>query len=213
MENILDYVKEKWKLLTGFSKKEDIKQQLWEEIVYRYSGQHRHYHNLSHIAFLYNLCDTYINQIKNPAVIGFAILYHDIVYDTYMNDNEEQSAALAETHLKMLNVNSSLIENVKLFIIATKDHKVPEDAPLADDLALFLDFDVAILAAEAEVYETYSENIRQEYSKYADSIYKEGRKLALQKVLESPFIFTTEKFRGEMEFVARENINKEINSL
>jgi predicted metal-dependent HD superfamily phosphohydrolase len=213
MENILDYVKEKWRQLTAFSNKEEIKEQLWEEIVYRYSEQHRHYHNLTHIAFLYSLCDQHLDRISNAAVTGFAILYHDIVYDTYRPDNEEQSAALAESHLKQLNVNGRIIENIKTFIIATKDHKVPVGYALKNDLGLFLDFDIAILGADAETYRAYGEKIRQEYLKYPDNIYKAGRKQALQKVLEAEKIFITNDFVKTMEETARKNINSEVGQL
>jgi predicted metal-dependent HD superfamily phosphohydrolase len=213
MENILDYVKEKWKQLTAFSKKEELKEQLWEEIVYRYSEQHRHYHNLSHIAFLFSLCDKYISRISTPAITGFAILYHDIVYDTFRPDNEEQSAEVAEMHLKQLNVNASLIENVKTFILATKDHKLPDGYPLKNDLGLFLDFDIAILATSPDTYQAYSEKIRQEYLKYPDKVYKEGRKQALQKVMSSETIFITNDFIEAMEETARQNINREIGQL
>jgi predicted metal-dependent HD superfamily phosphohydrolase len=213
MENILDYVKEKWKQLTAFSKKEEIKEQLWDEIVYRYSEPHRHYHNLNHIAFLFSQCDKYINRISNPAVTGFAIIYHDIVYDTYRQDNEEQSATLAETHLKQLQVNASIINNIKTFITATKNHQVPEDYALKEDLGLFLDFDIAILAAEPDTYKAYSEKIRQEYLKYPDKIYKEGRKQALQKVLAADKIFLTPDYIDTLETSARKNIRNEVGQL
>ncbi|HSU49284.1 MAG TPA: hypothetical protein VLJ41_01785 [Segetibacter sp.] len=213
MDNIIDYVKEKWNKLTAFSKKQEIKDQLWSDIVYRYAEQHRHYHNLTHIAFLFDLCDQYIDRISNPAVVGFAILYHDIVYDTYRPDNEEQSAEVAESHLKQLNLNTTLIENIKTFIIATKDHKLPQQYPLRNDLSLFLDFDIAILASPAETYQLYSQKIRQEYLKYPDDVYKEGRKLALKKVLQSANIFNTKDFIASMEETARKNIHNEVGQL
>jgi predicted metal-dependent HD superfamily phosphohydrolase len=210
MENILEYVKERWKQLTAFSKKEELKQQLWEEIVYRYSEQHRHYHNLSHIGFLFNWCDKYLDQINNPAVIGFAIIYHDIIYDTYRQDNEELSAELAGEHLTQLNINSKLLKSIKEFIIASKDHLVNESSPMKEDLALFLDFDMAILGSEKDYYKMYSEKIRQEYAKYPDEVYKPGRKLALQKMLEMPQIFNSATIQQDLELISRENIQKEI---
>lgn len=213
MDNIVDYVKEKWQQLTAFSKKEELKEQLWEEILYRYSEQHRHYHNLTHIAFLFDQCDKHIHRISNPAVIGFAILYHDIVYDTYRPDNEEQSAELAEAHLKQLSVNSKIIADIKIFITATKNHKIPEGYALKNDLGLFLDFDISILGSEPESYKLYSEKIRQEYMKYPDEIYKEGRKLALQKVLKGNKIFITQDFLDAMEGTARQNIHTEVDQL
>lgn len=213
MENILAYVKEKWKKLTAFSKKEELKEQMWEEIVYRYSGHHRHYHNLNHIAHLFTWCDKFIDRITNPAVMGFAILYHNVVYDTYSIDNEEQSAALAELHLAQLNVNTVLIDQVKTFIKAAKDCTIPEGFSLEHDLALFLDFNMAILGVDEEMYKLYSQKIRQEYSKYTDAVYNEGRKLALQKALAAENIFFTNELRQEAEQKARENINREVNLL
>lgn len=213
MDNILDLVQEKWKQLTAFSKKQEIKDLLWDEILYRYSERHRHYHNLNHLAHLFSLCDRNIERIKNPALVGFAIFYHDIVYDTYREDNEEQSAVIAGEHLKELSINTSLIENVQTFIRATKSHDVAESLTLNGDLALFLDFDMAILAEEPDMYKLYSEKIRLEYSKYPDNLYKEGRKLALQKILALENIFATELFRNEMEGRARRNIGEELGSL
>ena len=213
MENIVEYVKEKWQQLTAFSKKEEIKEQLWGEIVYRYSGQHRHYHNINHIAHLFTWCDRFMDKIKNPAVMGFSILYHDVVYDTYSPDNETQSAALAEAHLKQLSVNNVLINNVKTFITATKNHTIPDGFSLKEDLALFLDFDMAILGVDENMYKLYSEKIRQEYSKYPDPVYREGRKLALQKVLVSENIFATDDLKKVLEEKARENIIREVSYL
>lgn len=213
MENILDYVKEKWTQLTSFSKKEEVKEQLWKEIVNCYSGRHRHYHNLNHIAYLYTWLDEYIDKIINPAVIGFAILYHDVVHDADSLDNEDQSAEFAEAHLRQLNVNQGLINNTKTFIKATKDHRIPGGISLHNDLSFFLDFDMAILGVNEEMYKLYSEKIRQEYSIYPDPLYKAGRKLALQKVLALDNIFTTNKFREVMEQKARQNINRELSLL
>lgn len=213
MENILKYVEEKWKKLTAFSKKEETKEQLWQEIIYRYAGQHRHYHNMNHIAHLFTWCDRFIDKVSNPAVMGFSILYHDVVYDTYRTDNEEQSAAFAESHLQRLNVHSALIDNVKTFITAAKDHTIPVGFSLHNDLALFLDFDMTILGVGEEMYKMYSEKIRYEYSKYPDPVYREGRKLALQKVLASENIFSTNDFKEAMEEKARENISREVSLL
>jgi predicted metal-dependent HD superfamily phosphohydrolase len=213
MENILDYVKEKWTQLTSFSKKEEVKEQLWKEIINCYSGQNRQYHNLSRVAYLYTLLDEYIDEIINPAVIGFAILYHNVVYDAYSLHNEDQSAAVADAHLRQLNVNQGIINNTKTFIKATKDHIIPAGFSLQTDLSFFLDFDMAILGVDDEVYKLYSKKIRQEYSIYRDPLYKEGRKLALQRVLALKNIFTTTEFREVMELKARQNINRELSLL
>jgi predicted metal-dependent HD superfamily phosphohydrolase len=123
------------------------------------------------------------------------------------------SAQMAEAHLTQLNINNSLLKNVKNFIIASKNHLVDEASQLKDDLAIFLDFDMAILASEDDYYKLYSEKIRQEYAKYPDELYREGRKLALQKIMQTENIFNSKTFREEWEPIARQNINKEISLL
>ena len=212
MEQVEEYVKGKWQQLTAFSARQDVNNRLWNELAYRYAERHRHYHNLNHIAYIFSLCDKHIGQITKPAVVGFAVLYHDVVYNTYHNDNEEQSAAVAEMHLQQLKVKQQLIEDVKTFILATKDHKIPLDFSLKNDLALFLDFDMAILASEPETYSIYSQKIRQEYGKYSDEIYNEGRKMALSKMLDAT-LFHTPQFKEMMEEKARNNMRNELGGL
>ena len=213
MENVVEYVKMNWEKLTAFSRKDDVKQRLWKEIEYRYAENHRAYHHLGHIAYLFELLNTYLGQIANPVVVGFAILYHDIVYDTYRKDNEEQSAAIATTHLTELLINKVIAGHIKTFILATKNHVLPEGYELNPDLAFFLDFDRAILGEDVETYKIYSRKIRKEYAQYTDDLYHSGRKEALQKFISSPHIYSTDDFRVVMEDAARKNIQMEIELL
>ena len=60
-----EFVKGKWEKLTAFTNKKEIKDYLWNELVYRYSGPHRFYHNLNHVAYIFSLFDSYLNNIKN----------------------------------------------------------------------------------------------------------------------------------------------------
>lgn len=45
----------------------------------------------------------------------------------------------------------------------------------ADDLHYVLDFDMAFLGANADIYDAHLENIRKEYSFLSDDEYKEQR--------------------------------------
>lgn len=213
MNNAADYVRERWQLLTAFSKKEDLKDKLWSELLYRYTEPHRAYHNINHIAYLFRLFDSYVKQVQSPLVMGFAILYHDVVYDTYRKDNEDLSAELAAAHMAELQVNRRVVSAVQSYILATKDYQVPAEADCADDLALFLDIDMAVLGADTATYQLYSQKIRQEYGQYSDATYNEGRKLALKRFLEAPSIYRTEDFRIIVEDTARSNIQKELDWL
>jgi predicted metal-dependent HD superfamily phosphohydrolase len=208
--NIID---EKWKQLTAFSNNEELKHKLLNEVKTSYSNPARAYHNLHHIAFMLQLCDEYLPLLHNPAVVGFAVIYHDVVYDTERRDNEENSAILAKKHLHSLNFRKSYIQEVDAFILATQHHHVPEGMEENKDLQYFLDFDLAVLGLPTEQYTDYSKRIRQEYLQYRTHVYKEGRKQALLQLSSTEHLFFTDEFRQRFEQQAKENINNELAEL
>lgn len=213
MEKILGYLEEKWKQLTAFSKKEEVKDKLWNEIVECYTEPKRYYHNLNHIGSLFELFERFMPHINQPAITGFSIFYHDIVYDTFRHDNEEKSAAKAREQLQQLNINRSLLHAIELFILATKTHDIPNGFPFKNDLSFFLDFDLSILGVKWEDYFMYSYNIRKEFNQYPDTAYKEGRRQALERIANKPFLFLTPQLQQLFEETARQNINKELSLL
>jgi predicted metal-dependent HD superfamily phosphohydrolase len=213
MENLAEYLEEKWKQLTAFSSKEDLKNKFWKEIVERYSESNRHYHNLQHIGNMFALFERFLVHIKQPAVVGFSIFYHDINYDTFRQDNEEQSASKAREHLQQLNINPSLLQAIGQFILATKTHEVPANYLLENDLSYFLDFDLAVLGIKWEDYFRYSHNIRKEYAQYPDAVYKTGRREALERLVNKSPLFFIGELQQLFEETARNNINKELNLL
>ena len=212
MENVLMYVNQKWNQLTSFSKKEDVKNELWRDIVEHHTGPYRYYHNLHHVARLFEWSETIMPQMKVPAVTGFAILYHDIVYDTFKDNNEEESAAVARDHMQRLQVKESVIQQVETYILASKKHELNSQNAFSD-LAWFLDLDLAILGAPWDEYEAYSEQIRKEYRQYPDAVYSPGRKNALEQLSEKEHLFFTSHFRDLLEAQARQNIFREIQLL
>ena len=213
MENVLEYLQIKWKNLTAFSKKEDIKNECWEEVVEFYTRPNRFYHNLSHVGNLFHLLDENISLVENPALIGFAIIYHDVVYDNLRNDNEEQSAVKAREHLTRLKMKPAFIKNVEHLILATKFHRIDDTSEVKNDMALFLDLDLSVLSSEWDDYEVYRQNIRKEFKQYPDHVYKSGRKNALQQILSKGALFFTPQFQSSFEGKARQNLNKEISLL
>jgi hypothetical protein len=100
-----------------------------------------------------------------------AAFFHDAVYDPARSDNEAQSAELAREVLKA--VERPEADDVAAIVLATAKHELPTDAPR--DTAAFLDADLAILAARPEVYDTYTANVRAEYSHIADAEFRSGR--------------------------------------
>lgn len=213
MEHDVEYILNKWQLLTAFSKKEALKTELWQQILQHYSEPHRHYHNLAHVAAMFKLGDQYIASLRNPAVVGFAIIYHDIVYNTAQDNNEEQSAAIARDHLSKLTVKASVIDLVEKFILATKTHSITEGFEQGNDLAYFLDFDLSVLGAHWDAYRDYSVNIRKEFSQYPDITYKTGRRHALIRLHKKEDLYFTSPFKDEFSSNARQNLHRELHTL
>ena len=176
-----------------------------------YEETHRTYHNLSHIYNLLKISEQL--EISNPVAFEIAIWYHDIIYQPQFKDNESQSAALFLKHYDDYFLSNNFIteENktsINQIILSTFGHR-PRLHHM--DVRLFLDADLAILAADHRTYETYTKAIRTEYNIYPDHLYYPGRKQVMKQFLERPTIYFTDTF-APLEQQARRNIIKEINS-
>ena len=191
-------------LCQNYSKDKKLIDNLWEEIAQRHSTEDRYYHTLQHLEHIYKE----LESIKITPLLSFATFYHDIVYDAKSNENEEQSALLAQKRLKQLTVPIKLIQKVSQLIIETKTHKAssPENA-------MFLDADLSILGSNTVNYQAYAQNVRNEYVIYDDITYFGGRKKVLKHFLEQKNIYKTSHFYEKYEKQARVNLLIEYNSL
>jgi predicted metal-dependent HD superfamily phosphohydrolase len=185
----------------------------FNEILRRYTVPRRHYHSREHITSLLEFCEKYASMLIDREVVLFSIFYHDIIYNVLRKDNELRSAKLAVKRLQALQVPASTIEQVKLYIEATKTHAVTEAVTHVSDLQYFLDFDMSILAARPTAYQAYAKRVRKEYRIYPDKLYYAGRKQFLQHCLQTAHIFHTRTFREQYEDVARVNIRWEVEEI
>jgi predicted metal-dependent HD superfamily phosphohydrolase len=200
-----------WDQLTGkYCNDSELTARFYQEIERKYTSGRRHYHNLHHIAALLAFCEQYAGELVDRDVVAFAVFYHDIIYNVLRKDNEPRSAQLAVKRLQALRVPAATIEQVKLYIEATQTHAVTTAVTNVGDLQLFLDFDMSILAADWEVYEAYTRQVRKEYRIYPDKLYYPGRKKFLEHCLQMEYIFQTEVIREKYEGIAQENIKKEL---
>ncbi|MBX7223087.1 MAG: hypothetical protein K1Y36_24285 [Blastocatellia bacterium] len=179
-------------------------------ICTKYTEPHRFYHNLGHIKALLDLADEFRPQLTQPALVEWAIWFHDVIYDTKRQDNEPQSAEFARHALNRLGIGPETAESVGLLILATRTHSAEH---LSSDGRFFLDFDLSILGAAPAVYETYSKAIRAEYAWVWDFFYRRTRKKVLRQFLERPELYFTTDLRDRLETQARINLQEEINQL
>jgi len=178
------------------------------------SAPDRHYHNLAHIEAMLALMRAHENALSDLTSVEVAIWFHDAVYDTRRDDNEEKSAELAAERLAGV-LSPDRIDRITRMIRATARHVVPEgfDDVASRDCALFLDMDLAILGSAPDEFAAYEAAVRREYGWVPDARWIEGRRKVLQAFLARPTIYASPAFRASHEAAARENLRRSLEGL
>lgn len=185
-------------------------QQAFAHLVAAYSSPGRYYHTLSHIQHVLSTIQTLQFQTKDLTVVQLAAWFHDVVYDSQAQDNEQRSADYAYRLLQSLNIPSGVIADVTRLILNTKHHQAePDDF----DSQVLLDADLAILGSNPVQYQEYAHAIRQEYAWILERQYIKGRRQVLEKFLQRERIYFIAKMFEVAEPSARRNLKAEIQSL
>lgn len=196
-------------LVKKYTNDHELANNLWLEIFTKYSEPKRHYHTIDHLKNMLRDLNEVKDKIEDWDTILFAVFYHDIIYKAYSSSNESDSAKLVMERLSDLGYPAPKIAKCANMILATKQHTLSDD----NDTNYLLDADLAIFGQPTEEYQKYSEQIREEYTLYADFMYKSGRKKALQNFLQMEAIFKTDHFYKKYETQARMNISIELKDL
>jgi len=179
-----------------------------EHLVSRWREPHRRYHDLDHLRTVLSALDTLRSagtEFDDEAVT-LAAWFHDAIYEIGAPDNEERSAVLAE---KMLTGRSCATEVARL-VRATADHST---APTDLNASALCDADLSILASDPPQYAEYRADVRDEYSRFKDSVYRAGRKQILERFLLHERLFHTEFGHKNWELRARRNLEAELRVL
>jgi len=183
----------------------------WDELRIAYTGSDRHYHNLGHISDGLKELDEIRHLTKNPDTLEFAWWWHDFIYKTTQNHNNEGDSSIhaVKSLSQLLSCNhsltASLIPKVIRFILATKHDCVPQSA----DSRLMIDIDLSSLGTLPAIFNINTANIRKEYSHVSDDDFAKGRIEFFKKFLESrPSIYLTEYFKNKYEAQAQENLGR-----
>lgn len=210
-------LKESWReLIAQLSTNFDLQvaENVFGLLVRAYTDPTRYHHSLRHIEDMLEFASVFAKHLKDPKSVIIAIWFHDLVYDTKSNTNEEDSAQLTFELLTELGIPSEIIAKILKYVLATKHHSLDIDSS-NEDLAYFLDFDMAILGASAERYDRYARDIAQEFAWAKDfegkDIFTPGRIQFIQQTLQRP-IFNTQVM-SEFETQARLNLSRELERL
>lgn len=175
----------------------------YDQLVALYSGPNRFYHNLQHLTECLQEFDEARFLARRPITVELAIWFHDAIYDSHADDNEERSAQLAREWLSEAGGSPKLIESVTELILATQHNAVPEDP----DTQLIVDVDLSILGRTPARFHEYELQIRQEYSWVPEEIFATRRAAILRAFLARERIFATDWFRAKYEKQARRNLH------
>jgi predicted metal-dependent HD superfamily phosphohydrolase len=183
----------------------------WNTLWLVLSHPGRYYHNDRHIEGCLFELDSARGLAENPLALEIGLMYHDSVYNTGRDDNEEMSADFMAGTFAEAGLCREFIEIPKKLILATKQGYIPRE----QDEKLISDIDISCLGQSPDKFDEDSRNIWKEYSWLGPIKYREGRIAVLEGLLQrnSGHIYSTDFFREKYEKMAASNINRALNVL
>lgn len=175
---------------------------LLAQLADRYREPRRAYHTLLHLSEAFGALSECARHLERRAEAELALWFHDAVYDTRREDNEESSAAWARDELLAGGAAADVAERVHALVRATS-HR---DVPLSGDARLVVDADLAILASAPDRFAAYERQIRREYDWVPEPEFLAGRRRFLEGMLGRPSIFSHPVMRERHEAHARRNV-------
>ena len=178
----------------------------WPRLEARYGESHRRYHTLTHAAAVARDSAWLAEGLSTTerAVVAVAAWTHDVVYDAKPGEDERASAAWAREAL--VGVDETHIARVEGLILATIEHDAPADDLLATAL---LDADLAVLGGSEDQYAVYARGVREDYAKYPDEVWREGRIAVLERMLARE-LYRSEAARTRWASAAEKNLTAEL---
>lgn|SRR3990167_709983 len=179
-------------------------QTLWKN--YRASSL-RIYHTFEHVTKCLEVFDSLRHLALKSDECEMAIWFHDSVYNSQSQQNEEMSAAFADECLYSMGIISDRVRSkVETFILSTKYSSAPSNM----EEQIISDSDLAIFGQSSEVYDVYEEAVRDEYSWVSDELFWKKRKEILTRFLDRESIYYTDPCRWMYEQSARNNIQRSL---
>jgi predicted metal-dependent HD superfamily phosphohydrolase len=182
---------------------------LRDEVLAAWAQPQRHYHTLRHLRDSLVLLEPELAQAEHPAEVEMALWFHDVVYEPKATDNEQRSADWADAALARAGVDAEARERICSLVMATRHAATPEGT----DEQLLVDVDLAILGADAERFDEYQVEVREEYAWVPAPVFRHKRRQILEQFLARPAIYSTPDFAERFEQPARANLARAVAAL
>jgi predicted metal-dependent HD superfamily phosphohydrolase len=192
---------------------EDVVARAGADLLARWNEPARHYHTTRHLVEMFGaleeLEDAGEIDDRGCAIARLAAWFHDAIHDPHLRSgsNEADSAALARDTLPLLAVGEDDVETIDRLIRLTVRH----DTDTAERLdATFHDADLWILSAPQERFDSYCDQVREEYAHIPEAAYRQGRVAILGPLFHRDTIYRTSRALRGWETVARINLGREL---
>ncbi|GAB3383317.1 HD domain-containing protein [Lysobacter fragariae] len=179
-----------------------------------YATPPRPYHNFHHVEEVLRHYEAVAAGPgwEHPAEVRLAVLYHDAIYEAGRRDNEARSAALAVEHIARwlpgLGIDA---ERVVQLIELTARHGQLTPGDVDREAAMFLDCDMAILAASPAVFDAYDRGIAAEYRGHVPAwLFKLNRRRFLKGLLGRERIYLSDWGHANFDSQARINLRRAV---
>jgi predicted metal-dependent HD superfamily phosphohydrolase len=179
---------------------------LADALLADYGEPRRAYHGTAHLIDCLARLDEASASGPTRDRVEAALWYHDAVYDSRADDNEERSAERAHRELTAVGVESAVATDVARLVRLT-DHRSHPDDPAG---RLVCDIDLSILGRSPQEFDAYDAAIRAEYAWVPEDRYRAARRQVLDGLLRRDPIYQTEQFRRRYERQARANLRRAV---
>ncbi|MDE2363864.1 MAG: hypothetical protein KGM42_14400 [Hyphomicrobiales bacterium] len=189
----------------------------WDALAAGYGERHRAYHDWSHIAGLVAELGRRCGLARRPDLVLAAVFWHDVVYETRTaggapradRDNVRASADLFRRYARMPRQDADDVEEL---VMATADHVTARASrtELQGDMDLFLDLDLAPLAAPWPQFVENGVAIRKEFSWVPERDFLIGHTAVLKQFRDADRLYRRPETAAAWESHARANLARRI---
>ena len=177
-----------------------------DAILAAYASPERTYHGLAHLSDCLAQLDQAAAAGAQRDRVEAALWFHDVVYDSRADDNEQRSAAWARRVCRGLGIPPATTAEIERLVVLTDHRTRPTDA----SGRLICDIDLSVLGRPAEQFDAYDAAIRAEYAAVPEDAYRTGRRRVLGGLLARDSLYATEEFRQRYEAAARANLRRAL---
>lgn len=183
---------------------------LGHDLLDRWSEPHRRYHTAEHLLEVLEALDLLFTEDDDAGTRRYARLaawFHDAVYAGRAGEDEEASAALAESALAHFLDRQA---EVPRLVLLTASHALGRGDRAGE---LLCDADLAVLGRPPAAYRRYVAAVREEYAHVSDADFARGRSAVVGRLLNLDPLYRTAEGRSLWAATAQQNLEGELASL